>query len=189
MMTSCRGALLLRGPFSAIALAVPADLFVGTRMEPEFAFKLLHRIEPRPAPWTPAEIAQHVTMHVAIELIGSRYRAGASAGTLATIADNGNGAGLVVGPAVTSDGTDFRSCPVFLEVDGGPAAANSPPDIRCEPFSALADVANHLSERGITLAEGAYVTTGSATETLPVMPGSTAVADFADLGRIEINFE
>ena len=81
------------------------------------------------------------------------------------------------------------SCPVFLKVDGGVAAANSPPDIRCDPFSALADVANHLSKRGIALAEGAYITTGSATETLPVVPGSIAVADFADLGKIEISFE
>lgn len=175
--------------FSGNCLAIPADRFAGARMEPEFAFKLRHRIEPRPAPWTPDEIAQHVTMHVAVELIGSRYRVSASAGTLATIADNGNGAGLVVGPAVTRTGTDFRSCPVFLRVDRGPAAANSPPDIRCEPFSALADVANHLSKRGIALDEGAYVTTGSATETLPVVPGSTAIADFADLGKIEINFE
>ena len=175
--------------FSGNCLAIPSDQFAGARMEPEFAFRLRHRVEPRVAPWTPDEMAKHVTMHVAVELIGSRYRAGASVGTLATIADNGNGVGLVVGPAVTRAGIDFRSCPVFLRVDGGVAAANSPPDIRCDPFSALADVANHLSERGIALAEGAYITTGSATETLPVVPGSIAVADFADLGKIEISFE
>jgi len=172
--------------------AIPESLVFGACIEPEFAFRIDEAIPVRPEAWSAREIAARVTAHIAIELIGSRYRTDmppADVNTLMTIADNGNGVGLIIGDAIADpNAVDFHRHAIALSVDGGTPARNSPPDIRCSPLDALVDVANHLSARGIALDEGSYVTTGSATETVPVIGGTKAVADFGRLGRIVLEF-
>jgi 2-keto-4-pentenoate hydratase len=171
---------------------IEESLVREARIEPEFAFRIDEPIPVRREAWSAEEIAPRVTAHIAIELIGSRYRTDTPQGdlnTLATIADNGNGVGLVIGEMIADPETvDFHRHPIVLSIDGGNPAPNSPPDVRCSPLHALVDVANHLSARGIALEPGTYVTTGSATETVPVLGGTTAVADFGRLGRISLNF-
>ncbi|MEX0405893.1 hypothetical protein ABGN05_09495 [Aquibium sp. LZ166] len=172
--------------------AIPEELVKGARIEPEFAYRIDEPIPVRRQSWTAAEIAPRVTAHIAIELIGSRYRTDtpqADLTTLTAIADNGNGVGLIIGDVIADpDAVDFHSHPINLSVDGGEPARNSPPDIRCSPLDALVDVANHLSARGIPLEAGTYVTTGSATETVAVIGGTRTVADFGPLGRITLDF-
>jgi 2-keto-4-pentenoate hydratase len=172
--------------------AIPVSLVNGARIEPEFAFRINETVPVRREAWSARELAARVTAHIAVELIGSRYREdtpSADLSTLMTIADNGNGVGLIIGEAITDpDAVDFHRHPIDLSIDGGPFAPNSPPDIRCSPFDALVDIANHLSARGIALETGSYITTGSATETVPVIGGTRAVADFGRLGRITLDF-
>lgn len=171
---------------------IDESLVRGARIEPEFAFRIDEPIPARQKAWSVEEITPRVTAHIAIELIGSRYRADtppAELTTLTTIADNGNGVGLVIGDAITDPAAvDFHRHPIVLTIDGGDPAPNSPPDVRCSPFHALVDVANLLSARGIGLEAGTYITTGSATDTVPVVPGTRAVADFGRLGRISLLF-
>jgi 2-keto-4-pentenoate hydratase len=47
-------------------------------------------------------------------------------------------------------------------------------------------LANELSARGIGLAAGQLVTTGSATMSQPLSPGRSAIAIYGDLGEIRI---
>ena len=170
-----------------------AGPFIGARMEPEFAFHIDRDILPRDAPWTVDEIRPMATAHIAIEIIANRYppgTSGAEIGTLLTIADNGSGSGLVIGDPIADPlAVDFLRHGVELTVDDGEPAENSPPDIRCSPLDALTDVVNCLSARGIALQEGQYVTTGSATATLPAPENGRAVADFGTLGSIVLQFE
>jgi 2-keto-4-pentenoate hydratase len=60
--------------------------------------------------------------------------------------------------------------------------------MRCIPLEALADLINHLKERGIALNEGDFVSTGAATVPQPFQKGSKVVADFGELGRIDLSF-
>lgn len=107
-----------------------------------------------------------------------------------TIADNGNGFALVIGPAIATDAAyDPLRHAVDLRIDGGAPARNSPPEIRADPLAALADTVNLLAARGISLRAGDFVTTGSATETLPVKKGSTVTAEFGNLGSIRLTFD
>ncbi len=172
---------------------VAAAPFIGARMEPEFAFRINQDISPREAPWTADEISRMVTAHIAIEIISNRFppgKSGTEIGTLLTIADNGGGSGLVVGDPIPNPlAVDFLRHEVKLTVDDGEPAQNSPPEIRCSPIDALTDVANCLSARGIALLKGQYVTTGSATATLPTPDYGKAVADFGSLGSIILQFE
>lgn len=172
---------------------LPAAPFASARMEPEFAFRINQDIAPREAAWTIDEIGKMVTAHIAIEIIANRFppgTSGAEIGTLLTIADNGGGSGLVVGDSIADPlVVDFLRHEVRLTVDDGEPAENSPPEIRCSPLDAMTDVANCLSARGIALLEGQYVTTGSATATLPVPGSGKAVADFGPLGSITLRFD
>ena len=172
-------------------LRLKAGRFPNGRLEPEFAFRFLRGTGLR-SNWTAEELAPIVAPHIAIEIIGSRMSASLPAScrnTAMTIADNGNGFALVIGPEIPS-GTayDPLSHPVDMRIDDSAPAANSPPDIRAEPLEALADTVNLLADRGLALEAGQYITTGSATATLPVVAGSTVSADFGALGRIRINF-
>jgi 2-keto-4-pentenoate hydratase len=56
------------------------------------------------------------------------------------------------------------------------------------PAQALTWFVNHLSQRGITLTAGSFVTTGSCTGVVPVPGPCTAVADFGPLGTVTARF-
>ena len=169
-----------------------AAIFPGGRLEPEFAFRFLESPGLR-TDWTPDALAPFVAPYIAVEIIGSRLDANLPAAcraTAMTIADNGNGFALIIGPEIPSDASyDPLDHPVEMRLDGGTPAVNSPPDIRAQPLNALAETVNLLAARGIELEAGQYLTTGSATDTLPVAGGSAIVADFGVLGRIQIDFD
>lgn len=106
-----------------------------------------------------------------------------------TIADNGNGFALIIGPEIPVNAIyDPLTHPVDMHLDDGTFAANVPPDIRAQPIEALTDTVNLLGARKIALEAGQYITTGSTTATLPIVQGTTATADFGALGIIHIAF-
>ena len=57
------------------------------------------------------------------------------------------------------------------------------------PLDALTWLANHCADRGDGLAAGEVVTTGVVTELLDLRAGQKAVADFGDLGLVEVRFD
>ncbi|WP_160382319.1 2-keto-4-pentenoate hydratase [Pseudooceanicola pacificus] len=185
------GRVFSSGLFVGAAHRLDAASYPGGMLEPEFAYRFLESPGLR-TDWTAEDLGPLVAAHVAIEIIGSRMAPALPPecrGTAMTIADNGNGFALVIGPEIATDAEyDPLRHPVDLRIDGGPPARNSPPDIRADPLAALADTVNLLAARGISLDSGNFVTTGSATETLPVQKGSTVTADFGGLGTIRLTF-
>ena len=185
------GRVFADGLFVGAEHKLDATRYPGGRLEPEFAYRFLQSPELR-TDWTGQELAPLVVSHIAVEIIGSRMATALPAAcrsTAMTIADNGNGFALVIGPEIAAEAVyEPLTHPVDLRIDGGPPATNSPAEIRARPLEALADTVNLLAARGITLEAGQYVTTGSATDTLAVQAGSTVTADFGDLGSIRLTF-
>ena len=171
---------------------LPIERFTNARAETEFAFRLLEAIPLREASWTSDELVSKVVLHPAVELIGNRHQlpdGSKSEKSLMTIADNGGGIGFVFGDEVQNwRGIDFRQHHISLQVDDKTSAENFLGDMRCIPLEALADLINHLKERGIALNEGDFVSTGAATVPQPFQKDSTVVADFGELGRIDLSF-
>ena len=61
-------------------------------------------------------------------------------------------------------------------------------DMRCFPVQAAADLINHLNERGISLSEGDFISTGSATMPQSFSSGDVIKANFGKLGFIKLDF-
>ncbi len=57
-----------------------------------------------------------------------------------------------------------------------------------DPLNVLEWTANHLSALGDGIRAGEVVSTGTCTGLTPIAPGETLVADFGDLGRVEVRF-
>ena len=132
-------------------------------------------------------------LHPAIEIIGNRHAlpdASAQVRSLMTIADNGGGIGFVFGEAVDEwQSVDFQRHLIKLVVDDQEPAENFLGDMRCQPIQAVADLANHLNNRNISLFAGDFISTGAATVPQPVSAGSHVLADFGSLGVIKLEFE
>ena len=171
---------------------INAKLPLNARVESEFAFRLNAAIPLRAEPWRPEELADAAVLHPAIEIIGDRLRTAhlpTGLRSLATVADNGGGFGFVAGDPVKNwRNIDFLHHQISLRVGSGPVAPNIAPEDRCDALEALADLVNLLSNRGIPLQEGMYISTGAATVPQPINAGCTVAADFGDLGTIRLQF-
>ena len=171
---------------------LPIGLFPGARAETEFAFRLTATPHLRKAPWAADEMANMMTLHPAIEIIGNRYRLegpSKAENSLMTIADNGGGIGFVFGEQVDDWGDiDFQQHLITLSVSGGTPAENFLGDMRCLPAQAAADLVNHLAARGHMLEAGDFISTGAASVPQPFAAGDSVHADFGALGVIELAF-
>ena len=85
-------------------------------------------------------------------------------------------------------GMNLKDHPVRLYRDGEPVAEGVGANALGDPLAVLEWTANHLSALGDGIVEGEVVSTGTCTGVLPVAPGETFVADFEELGRIEVRF-
>ena len=182
-----------------------ADAFVSPMVESEFAFRLLDPLPARVEPYSRDEVAAVAVLHLAIEIgdfrIASLLNAfiGVSHALdnpatiplqpLPWIADNGGGGGFVAGMEVTEwQRLDLQNHPIELRVNGELATPGLKGEARCDPLGILQWTANHLSQRNIGLAAGAFVTTGTATAPTLVTAGIEAVAHFEKLGEVCVRF-
>ncbi|MGI9385377.1 MAG: fumarylacetoacetate hydrolase family protein, partial [Methyloligellaceae bacterium] len=85
-------------------------------------------------------------------------------------------------------GRDLAAQSVTLSVDGAFRAEGSGANVLGHPFNALDWLVETLRRRGLGLEAGAIVSTGTCTGINYVEPGQTAVADFGELGRVEVAF-
>lgn len=164
----------------------------NVRVETEFGFQLLQDLPLRDTPWAAEEITPHLRLHPSLEIIGNRYQPPTADNpvlSLMSIADNGGCvAGVFGDPVENWQHIDFLNHPVSFTVDDHPASENFFGEARCEPAKAIADLANLLASRGLSLQKGDMLLTGASTIPQPVEKGSSLVADFGELGRIEMSF-
>ena len=180
---------------------LPLPRYARNIVECEVGFRLRSDLPPRDRPYEREEVAAAVDLAINIELVGSRRadvveRAAAAlaasrpfpaddAERLLVIADNAGNLGLVAGPVIEDwQRRSLLDITVDLRIDGGESRPLLPKQRRSEPIDVLLWATNDLSRRGIGLKAGHIVTPSSVNVPVPLPAGSTAVADFEDLGRI-----
>ncbi|MGV6872281.1 2-keto-4-pentenoate hydratase [Pseudochelatococcus sp. B33] len=183
---------VFRGTIFESPASLPAAMFPDARVEGEFGIRFLEDMPPRQQPYSVAEIAAKVELVPTIEIIGNRFPKGPDAPRLTThdeIADNGTGMGLVIGKGTRNwSAEQIQNLTINMSVDGLGPAENVLGDDRCIPLEVAAETVNILSRRGITLEAGQIVSTGGCTIPQHVARGSSFVADYGELGRVEGTF-
>ncbi|OIQ70048.1 2-hydroxyhexa-2,4-dienoate hydratase [mine drainage metagenome] len=170
---------------------VPAALVDGYKVECEFAFKFKNRVPARKQAYTRAELLPELIFHPGLEIAGHRFSTAVGerkATTHDLIADNGaSGAYIEAQGFVHWQQIDFANMPIDARIDGGEAIRQFSGDLYRDPVDILVETVNGLSERGIDLAVGDLLTTGSVTLPTPMHAGQTFVAQFGDLATLRLS--
>lgn len=166
---------------------VPAAGFISPKVEPEFAFKLNKRLA---GPGVTREQAVDAieSVHAAIEIIDSRVKDW-NIRLVDTVSDNASCGAVVVGRhALDVDPGNLMDVPCTLVIDHQDVASGTGADVLGDPIEPMVWLANILGERGAAINAGDIVIPGSFTAAHVVRAGSTATADFGELGSISVTF-
>jgi len=172
--------------------SVSGALYGGYTIESEYAFRFTGALPPRERPYTRDELDAVVILHAGIEIAGSRYDKEAAARRFTTydaIADNGAGGAYVLGPAI-AQWRDENLATLAIEgrIDGGPPVQTYTGEYRRDPLDIAVETVNGLASRGITIAEGDLLSTGSLTLPTPLNAGQTYTSRFGDLATVQVTF-
>ena len=160
--------------------------------EAEFVFCMKTDLLPRPNLYETAEVMAGVaSLHLGLEFPDSRFADFAAAGEGQLIADNACGYKFMMGKAVSDIWRDLDLSK--HAVSGRVAGADG--QMRAEytgsggnvldcPTIALTWLVNELSAQNMPLRAGEFVTTGTTTLPMAILPGDQIEADFGALGRI-----
>lgn len=131
-------------------------------------------------------IPEVASLTTGIEVAASPVRPLPVLGSLATIADMGNNAGLLIGTAVPAGciAVPAELC-CTTRVDGADPISRSAAALPGGPLAAFAFAAVEARRLGLPLREGQFISTGAVTGMNPVHPGQTCSADFGEFGRID----
>ena len=107
-----------------------------------------------------------------------------------TIADNASSAGWVLGKArVSPKDVDICNIDAVLTNNGEVVAEGRSDAVLGNPVTAVAWLARKVEAFGVRLKAGDIVLPGSCTRAIDAPAGSHFVADFSDLGSVELSFE
>ncbi|MDA7946010.1 MAG: fumarylacetoacetate hydrolase family protein [Hyphomicrobiaceae bacterium] len=167
-----------------------AAMFGHHCIECEFAFRFARDLPPRDKAYAREEILDAVDVLIpSFELISPRFDSLLQDNVGLAAADCGLNGGLVLGkPYENWRELDLASHRVVLTVDGAQTAEGTGANVFGHPFNVLDWLANTLPKRGLGLNAGEIVSTGTCTGFHHIEPGQHAVADYGDVGRIEITF-
>lgn len=174
-----------------IALApVDVGVFAGGfgAIEAEYAFCLGADAPADKLAWTPAEAAAFVgSAHVAIEIASSPLATINQLGAYVIIADFGNNAGLLVGPALRdwSPATD-ASYTCQTEIEGQVVGRGGAGTLPGGPLAALAFALGRCARNGQPVRAGQFVTTGASTGIHDIRPGEHGRVTFDESGSISV---
>ncbi|NNG21195.1 2-oxopent-4-enoate hydratase [Naumannella sp. ID2617S] len=162
--------------------------FIQPKIEPEFAFVLKKDLT-GPGVTLADAVDAIDTVHMAIEIIDSRV-ADWNIKLVDTVADNASyGAIAWSEQALKLDKDDLPIVQCTLTVDGEVVGSGTGADVMGHPAGPLQWLANTLGERGVPLKAGQVVLPGSFCAAAVVEAGSTATADYGDLGSFTIHFD
>lgn len=189
----------LPGPYRARLLRStlhdsPADLrdvdLPTITLELEFAFRLGRDLPPRAKAYREAEVAAAVaSVQPAIEVVTSHFKDWTHQPVMSVIADNGTDGALVLGPGRRDwRDLDLSAVTVELEVNGEIVRQGSGANVLGNPLRVMTWLANDLRAAGEAMAAGQVNNTGSCTAMYHAKPGDRAVARFAALGEVVVQF-
>jgi 2-keto-4-pentenoate hydratase len=157
----------------------------------EFGFRFGQDLPPRAAPYSMAEVMEHVAaLFPAIESPDCRYTDFTAVGGPQLIADNACGYYFVFGDDVKVDWRkyDLAAHQVHATRNGKDQFQGCGANVLDDPRNCLLWLANELSGLGITLKAGQAVSTGTCIPPVDVKPGDTVEGDFGDFGKISAKF-
>lgn len=106
-----------------------------------------------------------------------------------TVADNGSGAGVVLGSELTpASGCNLKYVGLVLEKNGQIVDTAAGGAVLGHPGNAVAWLANTLGAMGTTLHKGEIILSGSFTKAYPVVAGDVFNAHFGGIGSVKISF-
>jgi 2-keto-4-pentenoate hydratase len=168
--------------------SLPARGFHLIGIECEIGFRLNRALPKRAESYARADVLAAASMHPTIEVVDSRYQDFRSLDRLQVLADNFSNGALVYGAAASGwEGMDLAHPPIEVTADGKNFAdctglrAGGPVDL-------LVAAVNIAVERFGGVAAGTFVTTGTHTGLVFTEPGARIVADYGELGRVEVVF-
>ena len=155
--------------------------------EAEFVLMLGRDLPARSAPYTDAEVATAIAaVHPGLELPDSRFADFTKAGAAGLLADNACAGLFVLGPAASGsfDPAQLSEQPTTLWVNDEIVTQGTGSDALGGPLPALTWLANTLSEHGVSLQRGQFVTTGVTGAPSPVRAGDEVRADLGRFGSV-----
>lgn len=167
------------------AVVAHAD-YCAPRVEPELTFVLR---EPLKGPKVGLIDVMRATEYVvpSIEIIDARLKNPRK--IFDTVADNGAGAGIVLGGRpVRPDAVDLRTVGVALYRNSQIEETGLAAGVLGHPAMAIAWLANKLAPFDVTLQPGHMMLSGSFTRPVWVAKGDTLHADFGSLGSVAVQF-
>lgn len=172
---------------------LPAELFINYRnCECEFAFEVGVDFPPRDRPWEEADARAGIeTLFPALEIGDTVFLDwyGAS-GYFGSCLDNGGGAAFVTGPRTAEwSAIDLAAARMDLFFNGEHVKSGTGERAMGNPVTSLTWMLNWLRERGMGLAAGEVVSTGTCTGHFFALPGDTVHADFGELGVVQATFQ
>jgi 2-keto-4-pentenoate hydratase len=155
-------------------------------VEAEFLLQLGRDAPPSKTDWTLAEARDLVTgVHVGIETAGSPLATINDLGPCAIVADFGNNAGLIVGPALPGwrdQAVEEWRCETLLDgVSVGRGHGGMPPG---GPFESLRFLLGLSARRAKPLQAGAWISTGAITGVHEIEAGQSARVSFQGAGTV-----
>lgn len=124
----------------------------------------------------------------AVEIIDSRYK-DFKFDLKSVIADNSSSSRYVTGGRMRDiKDLDLKTLGVVMEINGEVVQLGAGAAVLGHPATAIAMLANMLSERGEKLKAGEYILSGAITEAVSVKKGDNVTVKFQDLGSLSFRF-
>lgn len=165
-----------------------ADL-LDPLVECEFFVTLGKDLAPRDDSWTMDEVIEAVDeVHAGIEVAECRFPNKSLPPLPAILADGAASGRYVFGDPIPNWRDGLTDVAVVLEIDGEPRRHGTGRDVYGDPLAPLHWLAETLRKRGLGLAKGEMISTGSCTGMLPVKPGQHILARFGSGACVEIDF-
>ena len=125
----------------------------------------------------------------AVEIIDSRYE-NFNFDLKSVIADNASSSRFVTGGNVRRvEQVDMKTLGAVIEKNGEVVELGAGAAVLGHPASAIAMLANMLSERGEVIPAGTFIMTGGMTAAVAVAPGDSVTVSYQELGSISMRFE
>ena len=166
---------------------IPFDELIHPKVEAEIAFVLKDDLS-GPGCHIGDVLAATDFVMPAVEIIDSRYK-DFKFDLKSVIADNSSSSRYVSGGmAKKVDEIDLKTLGVVMEINGEVVQLGAGAAVLGHPATAIAMLANMMSERGEVLKASSYILSGAITAATTVNKGDNVTVKFQDLGTLTMKF-
>ena len=180
---------ILASTILASPAVLPADALALCGVEAEIAFRFGRDLPPRVGEYGRDEILDAViSAHPVIEVLETRFLDILGIDRLSAVADNISNGYLVVGAPIEGWRTLDLERPFVKLTANDRLLALGIGNNGGDPLRLLVEGAMHVAKHRGGLKSGAVITTGTLTGIIFSQPGTTVVADYRRLGRVQVTF-